>query len=100
MSEPLLIDVHEPDETAGTNLLVLLGLTLLLGLTIAIAFLRLPGWLGLCIAMTIAGAKALLIMTWFMHLKFSPHLTVAAAVAGFLWLGILFALIFNDYAFR
>lgn len=100
MSEPLFIDTHEPDETSHTNLIVLAALTILLIVTIAIAFLQLPGWIGLLIAMTIAAAKAVLILTWFMHLKFSPRLVIAAAVAGFLWLGILFALIFNDYAFR
>lgn len=52
------------------------------------------------IALAIAAAKALLIILYFMHVRYSAWLMWAVVVAGLLWLGILFVLMMNDYLTR
>jgi cytochrome c oxidase subunit 4 len=80
---------------------VLILLLVLLALTVGAAFLHIPShnW-GILIAMTIAIAKGLLIILYFMHVKFGAKQTVAFATAGFLWLGILLTLTMADYITR
>lgn len=51
-------------------------------------------------AMTIAIAKAVLIILFFMHVKYGSHLTKLFAAAGFVWLVILFAFVLSDYETR
>ncbi len=82
-----------------TNLIIFLALMVLLVLTIAIAFLDL-GSLGLAIAMLIATIKALLIILYFMHVRFSSPLTWIFSSAAFFWLAIMFTLTLNDYLTR
>lgn len=86
-------------------LLTFLALMALLVLTVLAAFLpwhKLPGGgiSGTTLAILIATAKALLIVLYFMHTRYSAKLTWAFAGAGFLWLGILIVLTFNDYLAR
>ena len=52
------------------------------------------------IAMTIALVKMLLIILFFMHVRYSSRLTWLFAAAGFLWLAILILLTLNDYLTR
>jgi cytochrome c oxidase subunit 4 len=52
------------------------------------------------IAMTIAVIKMLLIILYFMHVRYSNRLTWVFAGAGFLWLGIMILLTLNDYFTR
>jgi cytochrome c oxidase subunit 4 len=52
------------------------------------------------VAMTIAVAKMLLIILYFMHVRYSSRLTWVFAAAGFLWLGILIVISLNDYMTR
>ena len=52
------------------------------------------------IAMTIALAKMLLIILFFMHVRYSSRLTWLFAAAGFLWLAIMIFLTLNDYLTR
>jgi cytochrome c oxidase subunit 4 len=56
--------------------------------------------LSLVVAMTIAVSKALLIMLYFMHLRYSRPLTQIFAVAGFCWLAILLIIGSADYLTR
>jgi len=91
---------------------VYLALMGLLILTVSAAFLPFdrifPGahaeaWarrITLSVAMTIAIIKALLIVLYFMHVRYAPRVTWAFAGAGFLWLGIMLALTFSDYLTR
>ena len=58
------------------------------------------GWANDVVALTIAVTKALLVLTFFMHLRYSTRLTVLTALAGFFWLGILIVLTLNDYFTR
>jgi len=74
-------------------------LLLLLGLTWGIGYIDL-GPFNLIVALTIAIAKALLVVMFFMHIKGSNRLLHLAAGAGLLWLLILLALTFADYTTR
>jgi cytochrome c oxidase subunit 4 len=58
------------------------------------------GWANDVVALTIAVTKALLVLIFFMHLRYSTRLTVLTAMAGFFWLAILLVLTLNDYFTR
>lgn len=58
------------------------------------------GWANDVVALTIAVVKALLVLIFFMHLRYSTRLTILTALAGFFWLGILIVLTLNDYFTR
>lgn len=101
-----------PHPTPRAYQLVFLALLALLILTVSAAFLpmdrifgsaRAEVWarrLTLSIAMTIAILKALLIVLYFMHVRYAPRVTWAFAGAGFLWLAIMLSLTFGDYLTR
>ena len=55
------------------------------------------GWANNVVALTIAVTKALLVLWFFMHLRYSTRMTMLTALAGFFWLGILIFLTLNDY---
>lgn len=82
-----------------TNLLIFGALLALLVLTIVAARFDL-GAFNMAIALTIASAKALLIILYFMHVRYSSKLAWLFAGAGFFWLGIMIVLMFADYASR
>lgn len=91
--------------TPRTYALVFLILLLLLALTLLAAFVDVDRWLpggfwSLSIALAIATAKGLLILLYFMHVKFGPPRAAVFAGAGFLWLGILVVLTMSDYFTR
>lgn len=82
-----------------SQLLTLLALLALLGLTIGLAFLPL-GALNAALALAISAAKTLLVMVYFMRLREGhPFLRVVAA-AGFVWLALLLAFSLADYLTR
>ena len=58
------------------------------------------GPLNIPVALAIATAKTVLIMAYFMHLKFMTPLVKLFAVAGPIWLGIGATLTFADYLTR
>ena len=77
----------------------------LLIITTAVAFADLDKWLpgnfwSVSVALLIAVAKGLLILLYFMHVKFGPRRAIAFAGAGFVWLSILLVLTFGDYLTR
>jgi cytochrome c oxidase subunit 4 len=82
-----------------TYVLVFLALMVLTFLTVLAATFDL-GWANDVVALTIAVTKALLVLWFFMHLRYSTRLTVLTALAGFFWLGILIFLTLNDYLTR
>ena len=75
------------------------GLMVLLGATVAIAYVHL-GKLNVIAALTIAVIKAVLIILYFMLVRYSSRLLWIFVGAGFFWLGILFALSFSDFLTR
>jgi len=80
-------------------ILVFVTLLLLTLLTVDIAFYD-AGWLNLYIALTIATCKALLVVLYFMHVRYSPRLTWVFVGAGVFWLVILFVFTLMDYFTR
>ena len=70
-----------------------------MGTRIAIAYIHL-GRLNIFAALTIAFVKTILIILYFMHVRYSSRLLWIFAGAGFFWLGIMFALSFADYFTR
>lgn len=52
------------------------------------------------IALAIAVAKAVLVILYFMHVRYSPRLTWVVIAGGFLWLFIMIALTLSDYLTR
>lgn len=95
-------DVHDERHVVPVSLyLKIFGwLMFLLILTLAVAMVDLPGPLNIIVAMTVAIIKAVLIILYFMHVKYSSRLTWLFAGAGFAWLLIMFSLTFSDYFSR
>jgi cytochrome c oxidase subunit 4 len=84
--------------------LVIFGILMgLLVATVIGAYIPIPesmGWMHLSVAMTIAVAKAALIVMYFMHVRFSNRLTWVFSTAAFFWLLILLVLCLADYHSR
>lgn len=74
-------------------------LIILLFITVGVAYINL-GALNIYVAMTIAVVKALLVVLYFMHVRYSTKLTMVAAAAGFLWLILLVGITALDYISR
>ncbi len=79
-------------------------LILLTGVTVAIAFFDLGGGrlhlLNAIAAITIASTKGLLVVLYFMHVRYSSRLTWVFVGAGVFWLLILFVFTLSDYLSR
>ena len=67
--------------------------------TVLIAFVDL-GPFNTVAALTIAVFKAVLVILFFMHVKYSTRLTWAVVVGSVFWLGILLVLTMSDYLTR
>ncbi len=78
---------------------VFAALMALTALTVWAAFQHLGVW-NTPVALTIAVAKALLVALIFMHLKYSPKLTVFVVAASVLWLAFLILITVSDYVTR
>lgn len=77
-------------------------LALLVGtaLTVLAAFYDFPWKLNTIIALTIATAKATLVVLYFMHVRYSTRLVWVIVASALFWMGILFAFTFSDYFTR
>ena len=75
------------------------SLLVLLALTWGLAQLDL-GHFNAIAALTIAIVKMLLVLLYFMHLRYSARLTWIFAAAGFIWLLIMVDLTLSDYLTR
>jgi cytochrome c oxidase subunit IV len=58
------------------------------------------GPLNTIAALAIAVFKALLVVLFFMHVKYSTRLTWAVVIGGVFWLGLLLTLTMSDYMTR
>jgi cytochrome c oxidase subunit 4 len=76
-----------------------LALMILLAATTASAFVPL-GSFNLVVSLSIAIAKALIVLLVFMELRASPPLVRSFAAAGFFWLMIMIVLTGADYWHR
>jgi len=68
-------------------------------LTVAVAFVDL-GALNNVLMLGIAMTKAMLVILFFMHVRWSSRLTWVVVASGFFWLLILFGLTMMDYLTR
>ncbi|MDB5034384.1 MAG: caa(3)-type oxidase, subunit [Chlorobi bacterium] len=82
-----------------TYYIVFATLMILLFVTVAMAFVPL-GPFNIYVAMAIAITKAVLVVLYFMHVRYSNRLIWVAAGAGFVWLVILLAFTLADYSSR
>jgi cytochrome c oxidase subunit 4 len=79
--------------------LVWAGLLFLLLLTWGIAELNL-GAFSVVAALTIAIVKTLLVILYFMHVRYSSRITWVFVAAGFIWFMIMVDLTLSDYLTR
>jgi len=79
--------------------LVFIALIIGTGLTVAAAEVDL-GALNNVAMLAIACTKALLVILFFMHVRWSTRLTWVVVASGFFWLLILFGLGMTDYMSR
>jgi cytochrome c oxidase subunit IV len=82
-----------------TYVAVWAGLLVLLAATIILAYVPL-GPVHVVISTSIAFAKAILIVLFFMHVKYKQRLIAVFVCAGFFWLAIMFTLSLTDYMTR
>lgn len=107
-----IMDTHESNHhivPVKTYVIVILSLMVLLIITLgaaAIDFSQMApgnpvfGALNIIIAMTIAVIKAVIIILYFMHVRYSSKLVWVFAGAAFYWVVILFVLTLTDYMSR
>ena len=57
-------------------------------------------WFGIVVAMTVAVVKAVLVILFFMHVKYSTKMVWIFSSASFVFVGILFLLTMSDYFTR
>lgn len=82
-----------------TYVSVFLALMVFTTITVAAAFLNL-GAFNAVVALTIAVIKAVLVVLFFMHVRYSSKMVMVVVVAGFFWLTIMLALTMSDYISR
>jgi cytochrome c oxidase subunit 4 len=68
-------------------------------LTVQIAYFDL-GRLNAVAALAIAVFKAVLVVLFFMHVKYSTRLTWAVVAGGIFWFGIMITITLSDYLTR
>jgi cytochrome c oxidase subunit 4 len=85
----------EPIVSVRTYAVVWASLLILTVTTTGVAFIDLGGWNGF-VAVSIGIVKAILVILYFMHVRFSQRLTWVFAGAGFFWLAILLGLTMSD----
>lgn len=86
--------------TVKTYYLVFAALLALTLVTAGAAFVDLGAQWNNLAALAIATIKAILVATYFMHLRHSPRLTLLFAGAGLIWLAHLLVFSFADYLTR
>ncbi|MEM7481498.1 MAG: cytochrome C oxidase subunit IV family protein [Acidobacteriota bacterium] len=75
------------------------ALMVLTVITVAVAFVDL-GRLNDVVMLAIATLKAVLVILYFMHVKYSGKLTALTVVGGFMFFFIMIAMIMMDYIGR
>ena len=85
---------------APTRMYYMVFAALIVGTILTVAAAKVDlGPLNNVVMLTIAGTKAMLVILFFMHVRWSSRLTWVVAMAGFFWLALLFTVI-GDYMTR
>ena len=79
-----------------TYFLIFVVLLVLTAVTYGVAYIDL-GRGNTVVALAIAFTKALLVVLFFMHVRYSPRLIWFVIGGGLFWLGILITLTMSDY---
>lgn len=90
----------EPIVSARTYIVVWVSLLVLTLTTTGVAFIDLGGQWNTLTSVVIAVVKTVLVVLYFMHLRYSSRLTWIFAGAGFFWLVILITLTISDVLTR
>ncbi|HYU35126.1 MAG TPA: cytochrome C oxidase subunit IV family protein [Thermoanaerobaculia bacterium] len=90
-----------PEHVASIKMYVGVFLTLMVftRITVWVAYQDLGAWNDI-VMLTIAVTKAVLVILFFMHVKYSTRLTALTAISGFFFLAILICMTLNDYLSR
>jgi cytochrome c oxidase subunit IV len=91
--------MSEPVSTVKTFIGVFVALLILTGVTVAVSYANL-GAFSPIVALTIATIKALLVVLFFMEVRYVPKMTMVVIISGVFFLGILLALSMTDYISR
>ena len=78
---------------------IFVALIFLTAVTVQAAYFDL-GVLNVFLALTIAVTKAILVILYFMHVKYSSRLTRVVVGAGFFWLFLLIGMTMTDFLSR
>jgi cytochrome c oxidase subunit IV len=92
MSDPLAVEHVVPVKVYVGVFLALIALTLL---TTGVAYIDLGAW-NTVVALAIAVAKMLLVVLFFMHVKYNRGLTRIIIIGAFFWLGIMMCFSLSD----
>ena len=90
----------EPIISVRTYVVIWMSLLILTLTTTGVAFIDLGGEWNMLTAIAIAVVKTVLVVVYFMHLRYSSRLTWVFAGAGFFWLLILITLTLSDVLTR
>jgi len=92
---------HAPHDIVPTRIYYAIFATLLVltGVTVGAAHIDL-GPMNTVVALAIAAFKAMIVVLYFMHVKYSTRLVKLVVIAGLYWMGILMALTLSDYLTR
>jgi cytochrome c oxidase subunit 4 len=90
-----LFDPTEHIVPVSTYIFVFIGLMFATALTTAVAYIDLGKW-NTVAALFIAVCKMLLVVLFFMHVKYNRGLSRIVIIAAFFWLGIMIALSLSD----
>jgi len=91
--------VHE--HVIGTGVYVAIWATLMVLTAITVIASEIDlGVFNIVLALLIATIKGTLVVLFFMHLKYSPKLTMATVIASLFFMFLLFGLSLTDYLTR
>jgi cytochrome c oxidase subunit IV len=101
VSHPTLEDDHAEHHIVGPKVygLILLALLCLTALTTGMAYVDMGPW-NPVVALAIAVVKMVLVILFFMHVKYSSRLVKLTVAAGFFTFIVLITMTLSDYISR
>lgn len=90
-------DIHDVQKHVRTYLIIFGSLVVLTILTVAVAYVHLPIWPALVVALVIAITKGGLVAGFFMHLKGERPLIKWILILTFVFLAAMFILFISAY---
>ena len=90
------------EHIVSVRVYITIFLALLVGtaLTVVAAFFDFPWRLNTIVALTIATAKATLVVLYFMHVRYSTRLIWVIVASALFWMALLFGFTLSDYFTR